>query len=104
MTRYPALVSGNDRADGRLGMWWGGPAKVGAEGLMATGRNGVGLAVKSAEGSARIAVVGLIEIARRLGLLSPAALEALATDHSPVVLGAGRPVGSIVPDVSRWQR
>ena len=103
MARYPALVAGNDRSDGRLGMWWGGPAKVGAEGLMAAGRNGIGLAVKSAEGSARIAVIGLVEVARRLGLISPGALAALAPEHTPVVLGAGRPVGSVVADLSQWQ-
>ncbi len=101
--RYPALTSGNDRADGRFGMWWGGPAKGGAEGLMAAGRNGVGLAVKSVDGSLRIAVIGLVEIARRLGLLSAAALEALAGDAAPPVLGGGRPVGTVVADVSSWR-
>lgn len=100
VTRFPALTSGNDRADGRVAMWWGGPAKGGAEGVMAAGRNGIGLATKSVEGSLRIAVMGLIEMAHRLGLIPPAALDALATDHVPTVYGGGRPVGSIVPDLA----
>ncbi|MBA2336363.1 MAG: asparaginase [Acidimicrobiia bacterium] len=101
--RYPALTSGNDRADGRFAMWWGGPSKGGAEGLMAAARNGVGLAVKSLDGSLRIAVIGLIEMARRLDLISPGALAALAADHAPAVVGGGRQVGSVVADIAGWQ-
>ena len=99
--RYPALTSGNDRPDGRLAMWWGGPAKGGAQGLMVAGRNGVAIATKSAGGSITVAVAGLIEVASRLGLLPPAALDALADDHHPVVLGGGRPVGRLEPDVAK---
>ena len=47
MARYPALTASNTRADGRLAMWWAGPVKIGAEGLIAIGRAGWGLAAKS---------------------------------------------------------
>lgn len=97
--RYPALTSGNERPDGRLGMWWGGPTKGGAEGLMVAARNGVAIATKSHEGSIDVAVQALIEIGRRTGLLGTAATDALADIHRPVVLGGGRPAGVVVPDV-----
>jgi len=100
MHRYPALSGGNERVDGRLAMWWDGPAKCGAEGLMSAGRHGVGIAVKSHEGSIPVACMGLIEVARRMGMLSDAALTALDKVHTPDVLGAGGPVGSMVADLS----
>lgn len=96
MTRYPALTSGNERPDGRLAMWWDGPVKGGAQGLLALARHGVGIAVKSHEGSIDVAVQGAIEIARRLDLLPPPAREALASLHERPVLGGGRVVGTIL--------
>lgn len=98
MTRYPALTSGNDRPDGRLAMWWGGPAKGGAQGLMAASRHGVAIATKSHGGSIAVAVQALIEVAERLGLLPAAAANALEPDLRPVVLGGGREVGLTFPD------
>ena len=44
-----------------------------------------------------VAVVGLIAVMRRLGLLSDAALTALEEVASPAVLGGGRPVGALEP-------
>jgi L-asparaginase II len=92
--RFPGLVGG-DREDSRLGAWWDGPMKGGAQGLLGGGRNGVGIAVRSEAGSGQIAVVAFIEVANRLGLLSGAAQQALAEDAAPAVLGHGRPVGTI---------
>jgi L-asparaginase II len=92
--RFPGLVGG-DREDSRLGAWWDGPMKGGAQGLLGGGRNGVGIAVRSEAGSSQIAVVAFIDIAARLGLLSEAAQQALAEDAAPAVLGHGRPVGTI---------
>jgi L-asparaginase II len=94
MTRYPALTSGNERPDGRLAMWWDGPVKGGAQGLIALARHGVGIAVKSHEGSIDVAVQGAIEIAHRLHLLSPPARDALTSLHEPPVLGGGQVVGA----------
>ncbi len=97
ISRYPALTSGNDRADGRLAMWWGGPAKGGAQGVMAVGRHGVGIAAKSHEGSIAVAVQATIHVAARMGMLSSAALAALEDELRPPVLGGGNRVGVMLP-------
>lgn len=97
ITRYPALTSGNDRPDGRLAMWWDGPAKGGAQGLMVAARDGVAIATKSHGGSVAVAVQALISVAHHLGMLSAAAHEALAAEREPPVMGGGRQVGSIIP-------
>jgi L-asparaginase II len=95
--RFPSLVADNHRSDGRLGAWWDGPLKVGAQGLIGAGRHGIGLAVKSASGDRDASVVALVDMARRLGMLSDAALHALADVAAPPVLGGGRPVGAVQP-------
>jgi L-asparaginase II len=95
--RYPALVADNTREDGRFAAWWSGPVKAGAEGLVAAGRHGVGIAAKSHDGSLRAAVMGIIEVSRRLGLLPDVALEALTDVSTPPVLGGGVPVGAMEP-------
>ena len=95
MSRFPALVADALRPDGRLAMWWGGPVKVGAAGLVAAGRFGVGLAAKSRAGRADHAVVALIRVARRLGLLTDAMRDDLGEVVSPPVWGGDRVVGSV---------
>jgi L-asparaginase II len=95
MSRFPALVSDNQRADGRIAAWWGGPLKVGAQGLIGAGRDGLGLAVKAHDGSASAAAMGMIEMIRHLGLLPPVAQHALADVAQPPVLGGGEPVGAM---------
>lgn len=95
--RYAALSSGSERPDARVGAWWDGPLKVGAAGLIAAGRNGIGIAAKSWSGDKSIAVVLLVEGARRLGLLSAAALAALEDVALPVTLGGGDPQGVCGP-------
>lgn len=97
MQRFPALVAANTMADGIFAAWWGGPVKVGAQGLIAAGRNGIGIAAKSHEGSIDIATAAIAEAARQIGLLSAAAEEALADVRRIPVLGGGRKVGSIRP-------
>lgn len=96
MMRYPALTSGNERSDGRFAMWWDGPAKGGAQGLMAAGRHGIGIATKSHGGSGDVAVQAMIEIVERLGLLPAPAQIALEDVHSRPVFGGGAPVGHVV--------
>ncbi len=95
MCRFPGLVGGNERPEGRIAAWFGGPVKGGAEGLLAAGRVGVGIAVKSDSGSHWVAAMGMMEVMRRLGMLSPAALEALEDVAHPPVLGGGRRAGRV---------
>jgi L-asparaginase II len=95
--RFPSLAADNHRPDGRLGAWWDGPLKVGAQGLIGAGRHGIGLAVKSRSGDRAASVIALIAMARRLGLLSDAARRALADVATPPVLGGGRKVGATQP-------
>ena len=94
--RFPSLVGG-DRPESRLAAWWDGPIKAGAEGLIGAGRHGVGIAVRSESGSGQVALIGLVAAARHLGLLSEAALEAVAAIAAPPVLGHGKRVGEIEP-------
>jgi L-asparaginase II len=95
--RYPALVADSSRPDGRLAAWWGGPLKVGAQGLIGAARDGLGIAVKSHSGSRMVAVVTLVEVMRLLGLLPDAARDALTDVSHPPVYGGGRRVGAVVP-------
>lgn len=93
--RFPALVASNDLVNGKLGQWWPGPVKSGAEGLIACTGNGFGAAVKSHSGSYERATAALGEMLRTMGLLSPAATHALTDVLSPPVLGGGRKQGTI---------
>ena len=97
MKRFPAILSSNTLAEGKFAAWWGGPVKGGAEGLIAAGRNGIGIAAKSHEGDVNIAIVGLLEAIRLLGLLSQTAEDALHDVAKIPVLGGGRQVGVIEP-------
>ena len=97
MQRFPALVATNTMADGIFAAWWGGPVKVGAQGLIAAGRNGIGIAAKSHEGAIDIATAAIAEAARQIGLLAAVAEEALTDVRKIPVLGGGRRVGSIHP-------
>jgi L-asparaginase II len=93
MTRFGALVADNIRPDGRTGLWWGGPQKVGAEGLFAMTRSGLTVAAKSHSGRAEVAVAAALVTAERIGALSAAMSAALADQIRPPVLGSGRVVG-----------
>lgn len=94
-SRFPALVAGNDLVNGKLGQWWPGPVKSGAEGLIACSGNGFGAAVKSHSGSYERATAALGEMLRTMGLLSAAAVHALSDVLAPPVLGGGHPQGTI---------
>lgn len=93
MTRFGALVADNVRADGRLGLWWGGPQKIGATGLIGMTRNGVTIAAKAHSGNPEVAVAAALITAERIGALPVAALDALEDQIRPPVIGAGRTVG-----------
>ncbi len=100
MRRFPALVSSSNLNDGRFAGWWGGPVKVGAQGLIAAGRHGIGIAAKSHEGNVEIATAAMAEALGREGFLSAAATEALTDVARIPVLGGGRRVGTIEPIAS----
>ncbi|GMR02008.1 MAG: asparaginase [Acidimicrobiia bacterium] len=93
MTTYGALVADNIRADGRVGVTWGGPQKVGAEGSFAMARHGVAIATKSESGSSAMAVAAALEVANRVGMLPAGMEEGLSEQLAPPVFGAGRQVG-----------
>ena len=95
-SRFPSLVGDSTTPDGAFGAWWGGPVKGGAQGLLAASRNGIGIAVKSSAGSRTVAVMTMIAITTRLGLLSQAARTALDDVATPPVYGGGRRVGRMV--------
>jgi L-asparaginase II len=97
MKRFPALVSSNNLNEGKFAAWWGGPVKGGAQGLIAAGRNGIGLAAKSHEGDVDKAIAALVESIRQLGMLSAVAQEALVDVAHVPVLGGGSQVGTIEP-------
>jgi L-asparaginase II len=97
MKRFPALVSSNNLNEGKFAAWWGGPVKGGAQGLIAAGRNGIGLAAKSHEGDVDKAIAALVESIRQLGMLSAVAQEALVDVAHVPVLGGGNQVGTIEP-------
>ncbi len=64
--------------------------------LAAASAGGLGVAVKSSDGSFRAATVGLIEALRRLGFFSKTALDSLERFARPAVTGGTSNVG-------RWE-
>lgn len=99
ISRFPSLTGDALRPDGAFGAWWSAPLKVGAMGLVGAGNRGVGVAVKSWEGSIEVAMVGLIEVANRRNMLSEAAATDLGNVARPPVSGGGVTVGAMVPDL-----
>lgn len=93
MATYGALVADNVRNDGRVGITWGGPQKVGAEGSFAMATNGIAIATKSRSGSSEMAVAAALDVAQRIGVLPDAMVTVLDTVMSPPVTGGGRQVG-----------
>ena len=93
MATYGALVADNVRSDGRVGITWGGPQKVGAEGSFAMAAHGVAIATKSQSGTSEMAVAAALYVAGRIGVLPDAMADALDTAMSPPVIGGGRAVG-----------
>jgi L-asparaginase II len=95
IARFPSLVADNERADGKLARWWGGPVKVGAEGQIGIGRHGIGIAAKAKAGGSDVAVAAIIAAVSDLGLLPDAMRSSLAGQAAPPVLGGGVPVGEL---------
>jgi len=95
IARFPSLVADNERADGKLARWWGGPVKVGAEGQIGIGRHGIGIAAKAEAGRSDVAVAAIIAAVSDLGLLPDAMRSGLANQAAPPALGGGVPVGEL---------
>lgn len=100
MLAHPEYVSGTGAADLALaragaGRWI---AKTGAEGVQAVGvrREGLGIAIKVADGAGRVKLPAVVAVLDALGLLDAAARRALAPYASPLLHNArGLEVGRI---------
>ena len=97
MRAHPELIRGPRAADSMLMRQLDGfAAKGGAEGLMcAAGPQGIGLALKVADGSTRAVRSALAEFLRRLGF------ETRELGHVALENSLGETVGEIVADRSR---
>jgi len=73
--------------------------KGGAEGCIGLGllEHGIAFAAKSWTGFAAPAVIGLIELMDRVGVIPAYQRSQIAATARPEVLGGGRPVGSLQP-------
>jgi len=95
MYRYASLTADGDRSEALLARWAGGTVKGGAMACIGIAhRSGIGVAAKCWTGLMEPAVMGIIVMLRRLGLLADYPFHALAPVANPPVLGGGRPVGT----------
>lgn len=95
MHRYPALIGANGEGDTEMAIATHSAVKGGAAGCVGVAlRRGLGIAVKSWDGSSLVANLGAVATLQALGGLSPPARSALDPVLCPPVLGGGRPVGS----------
>jgi L-asparaginase II len=98
MYRFASLTSDGDLPGAQLARWIPGPAKGGARGCLGLAwYGGIGIAAKCWSGDLAAAAIGIVEMSRRLGILSDhprAMLEPLAR---PAVMGGGRRVGTLTP-------
>ena len=95
MSRFGALVADNLRPDGRTALWWSGPLKSGAEGLVAMSRGDIAIAAKSHSGRSEIAVAAALVAAEKIGALPQAMADALVDEIRPPVIGGGAVVGNL---------
>jgi L-asparaginase II len=98
MREHPHLVAGTGRTDTALMRAVPGVvSKGGAEALFCAAilDQGVGVAVKVADGGDRAAGPAMIHALEILGAVDATALEALRPVARRPVLGGGRPVGEI---------
>ncbi len=97
MARLAPLTSDGDRAEAELARWFPGPVKGGAMGCIgaAWSEGGVGFATKCWSGLQQPAMVGLVTLIDRAGILGDHPLAMLEELRRPVVLGGGRAVGRL---------
>ena len=81
MTHHPELIAGTDRFDTRLMQLTQGElvSKAGAEGIQCIGKvgEGMGLTIKSNDGSKRAKYATAIHLLHQMGWISPAVSEIL---------------------------
>jgi L-asparaginase II len=98
MTRFGSLTSDGDRREARLARWFPAAVKGGAQGCLGVAwYGGVGVAAKAWSGDPDAAMVGIVEILRRLGLLSAYPDDMVEDLARPIVTGGGVPVGALEP-------
>jgi L-asparaginase II len=94
--RFSSLTSDGGMPETVLSRWAGGTAKVGARAVLGFAwHGGVGIVAKCWTGTMDVAVMAVIEILRRLGLLPAYPFAMLAGIANPPVLGGGRRVGRL---------
>ncbi len=99
---HPFLLAGTDRFDTRLIEATDGKVigKMGAEGVFAitVPAQGIGIAIKVADGSPRALYPTAVEALKQLGLLSEAEERELASFHKPDLTNwQGTKIGSVIP-------
>ena len=101
MRAHPFLVAGTGRTDTKLmASVPGVVSKVGAEALhcAAVLDEGIGVAVKIADGGDRATGSALVHALSQLGAVGEEELGLLSSVGRPPVLGGGRPVGEMVAE------
>lgn len=101
MRRHPYLVAGEGRSDTRVMQEVPGViVKVGAEALHCGSvlEEGIGVAVKVADGGERAAAPALVHTLTSFGFIGPDQVERLAPILRRPVLGGGKRVGDVVID------
>ncbi|HLA66053.1 MAG TPA: asparaginase [Acidimicrobiia bacterium] len=95
--RFGALTSDGERPEATLTRWFPGPVKGGALGCIGAGwlEGGIGFATKCWSGQPAPAVVGLVTLMDRVGILPHHPKEMLEELLAPAMLGGGRPVGHL---------
>lgn len=98
-SRHAPLTVSGEAPEAELARWVPAVVKGGAQGCIGLGmlEHGIAFAAKAWSGSGTAAIVGLIELMDRVGIVPEyqrSRLEALAR---PVVRGGGEPVGSLEP-------
>jgi L-asparaginase II len=94
MHQNPALIGSTGEGDTEIGIAIDAVAKGGAAGCVGVAlKSGLGVAVKSWDGSGVIANLGAVAALEQIGMLPKAARSALEPIARPRVLGGGEPVG-----------
>ncbi len=97
--RHAPLTADGTRPEAVMARWVPAVVKGGAQGSIGLGmlEHGLGFAAKSWTGVSAAAVVGLIELMDRVGVVPEYQRSRLERVARPPVLGGGRPVGSLQP-------
>ncbi|MEE8497839.1 MAG: asparaginase [Acidimicrobiia bacterium] len=98
-SRFAPLTVDGWRPESVLARWIPCVVKGGVEGCIGLGmlEQGIAFAAKSWTGLLAPAIVGLIELMNRVGVIPDFQRSQLATTARPDVLGGGRPVGTMQP-------